>query len=202
MPSIQRSPLISPLLAIITASLFASGCTTAAPESFRIAGSSNVEAVFIATDADFGKYDRLKAEEMGIYFPKDSAPSIDDQQRTRQIFREAFLRELIEYPIVGEKGPSALAVQATLIDFRNASTSDAFSVGRELRDMAKPGSLIFLMELKDSVSGRTLARAADSASAPTFSSSGNNVTDWVSVESSAARWAELFRQFLDSNLNQ
>lgn len=198
----QRSPLLSLMLAIVTACLLTSGCTTAAPESFRVPDSPNVEAVFIATDADFGKYDRLKAEETGIYFPKDAAPSIDDQQRTRQIFREAFLGELTNYQIVQENGPSTIAVQATLIDFRNSSSADTFSVSRELRDMAKPGSLIFLMELKDSATGRTLARAADSASAPAFSTSTEATTDWSSVESAADRWAKLFREFLDNNLNQ
>jgi len=195
-------PFITPILAIITAGLLAGGCTTATPQSFRVADSPNVETALIATDAEFGIYDRLTAEDMGIYFPKDAAPSVDDQQRTRQIFREAFLRELAEYQIVEENGPSTLLVQATLIDFRNAGTADIISVGRELRDMAKPGALLFLMEFKDSVTGRTLARVADSASAPAFSTSSKESTDWSSVESAADRWAILFRQFLDNNLNK
>jgi hypothetical protein len=58
------------------------------------------------------------------------------------------------------------------------------------------------MELKDSVSGKVLARAADSASAPAFSSTAEAATDWNSVESAADRWAQLFRQFLDNNLNK
>jgi hypothetical protein len=198
----HHKPLLPPVLALVAVCTLAVGCTTVETQSFRVADSPNVASVFIATDADFGKYDRLNAEDMGIYFPQEAAPSVDDQQRTRTIFREAFLGELTDYQIVQENGPSTLMVQATLIDFRNASPADTISVRRELRDIAKPGSLLFLMELKDSVSGRTLARAADSASAPSFSSSADISTDWTSVESAADRWAKLFRQFLDENLNK
>jgi hypothetical protein len=199
---VQRRTRLSPLLALAAVCLLVVGCSTVTTESFRVTDSPNVEALFIATDANFGQYDRLTAENMGIYFPTEAAPSADDQQRTRQIFREAFLGELTGYQIVEEKGPSTLMVQATLIDFRNASSADVMTVRRELRDIAKPGSILFLMELRDSASGKTLARAADSASSPSFSTSADVETDWTSVESSADRWAKLFRQFLDENLNR
>jgi hypothetical protein len=139
---------------------------------------------------------------MGIFFPTDAAPSLEDQKRTRQIFREAFLTELEGYEIVRTRGPTALDVQATLIDFRNASAGDIRSVRRELQDIASPGALMFLMELKDSQSGQILGRAADSASAPAFATSADQETDWAAVESAAARWATLFREFLDNNLNR
>lgn len=189
-------------LALSVTILLISGCTTVTTQSFKVTESPNVEASFIATDADFGKYDRLTTEGMGIYFPTNAAPSVDDQKRTRQTFREAFLGELTDYQIVEDKGPTTLLVQATLIDFRNATGSDVPSVRRELQDIARPGALLFLMELKDSVTGKTLARAADSASSPAFSTSSDSRTDWSSVESSAERWAKLFHQFLDENLNK
>ena len=65
-----------------------------------------------------------------------------------------------------------------------------------------PGAIIFLMELKDSKSGKILARAADSASAPAFSTSTTTRTDWDAVEDAAFRWARLFREFLDQNLGK
>jgi len=199
----QYRPRLPPfrVLALAAICFIAVACTTVTTQSFKVSDSPNVEAVYLATDADFGKYDRLTAEEMGIYFPEDAAPSEDDQQRTRQIFREAFLGELTDYQIVDENGPATLAVQATLVDFRKAAYVDATTVRRELRDIVEPGALLFLMELKDSKSGMVLARAVDSASAPAFSSSTSG-TNWASVESSADRWAKLFRQFLDDNLNQ
>jgi len=193
---------ISLLIALPVAGLLTGACTTTTTQSFNVNKNAQVEASYIAADADFGKYDRLFASDMGIFFPTDAAPSLDDQKRTRQIFREAFLSELTSYKIVREKGPSALDVQATLIDYRNASGADVPNVRRELRDIARPGALMFLMELKDSESGQILARAADSASAPAFSTSADTLTDWEAVEAAAARWATLFRQFLDDNLNK
>jgi len=190
------------LLALVTASLQTAGCTTTTTQSFNVTKNPQVETSYIAADADFGKYDRLYASDMGIFFPTDAAPSVDDQKRTRQVFREAFLSELTNYRIVRDKGPTALDVQATIIDYRNASGADVPNVRRELKAIARPGALMFLMELKDSESGKVLARAADTASAPAFSTSPDTTTDWQAVDTAAARWADLFRQFLDENLNK
>ncbi len=199
---IRHNTIRLPGLALASVCVLATGCTTVTTQSFRVVDSPNVEAAYIAVGADFGKYDQLMAEDMGIYFPTNAAPSVKDQQRTRQIFREAFLGQLTDYRIVDGKGPTTLLVHATLIDFRNATGADVPLVRSELRDIARPGALLFLMELKDSTTGEVLARAADSASAPAFSTSTNSETDWSTVESSATRWAKLFRQFLDDNLNK
>lgn len=180
--------------------MLAAGCTTTTTQSFLVVDSPNIEASYIAVGADFSKYDRLYASDMGIFFPSNAAPSPEDQQRIRQIFRDAFLAELTDYQIVREKGPTVLDVQATLVDYRDASTGAAPKVRRELDQMARPGALMFMMELKDSKSGAVLARAADSKSVATFSTSGGTTTDWTAVETAAARWADLFRQFLDNNL--
>jgi len=191
----------SVLIALPIVGMLTAACTTTTTQSFNVNKNAQVEASYIAVDADFSQYDRIFARDMGIFFPSDAAPSAQDQQRTRQIFRDAFLGELGDYTIVRESGPTALEVQATLIDYRNATGADLPNVRRELEDIAKPGALLFLMELKDSASGKILARAADSASAPAFATSSDSVTDWASVESSAARWATLFRSFLDENLS-
>ena len=182
--------------------VMAGACSTTTTQSFNVNKNSQIEASYTAVGADFSKYDKLLARDMGIFFPTDAAPSIEDQKRTRQIFREAFITELTGYQIVREAAPAALEVQATLIDYRNASGTDVPGVRRELRDIARPGALMFLMELKDPESGEILARAADSASAPAFSTSPDTATDWTAVEAAAARWAKLFRNFLDANLNK
>ena len=189
-------------LAFAASGLILAACTTTTTQSFNVSKNPNVEAAYVATDADFSQYDKLLARDMGIFFPTDAAPSLEDQKRTRQIFREAFVGELTGYSIVRDESPGALEVQATLIDYRNASGADVPGVRRELKDIARPGALMFLMELKEPKSGRILARAADSASAPAFSTSAATTTDWVAVETAAARWAKLFRNFLDENLNQ
>lgn len=199
---LQRTIKSLSRIALPVAGLLVAACTTTTTQSFNVVKNPEVEASYVAVGADFGNYDRLYASDMGIYFPSDAAPSLDDQKRTRRIFRNAFLGELKDYQIVQEKGPSALDVQATIVDYRNAAGADVPNVRRELRDIARPGALMFLMELKDSESGEVLARAADSTSAPAFSTSPDTTTDWAAVETAALRWARLFRQFLDENLNQ
>lgn len=192
------------LIGLAAAGLLLAACSsTTTTQSFRKVQNPRVAASQVAVGADFGKYDRLNAVDMGIFFPSHVGTSPEDQARIRQIFRDAFLSRLTGYDIVqNQSGPSTLTVQATLIDFRNATVDDVMSVRPELRDMARPGSLVFLMELKDSRSEAVLARAADSAAAPAFATSSNAATDWPEVEAAAAHWAELFRQFLDQNLNQ
>lgn len=169
---------------------------------FRVAQNSKVESAQIAVDADFGRYDRLLATELGIFFPQTHLTSDEDTQRIRQIFRDAFLSELEGYAIVDESGPTTMTVEASLLDLRNSAGTQMPQMRSSIRDLATPGSILFLMEMRDSVSDRVLARAADSAKAPTFSSAEGDESDWASIEDAAQHWAALFRTFLDENLNQ
>jgi len=176
-------------------------CTTVEKTSFTVSESDNVDSAYIAVNADFGKYNQLLADEMGIYFPQDSHTSPEDIQRIRQIFRSAFIAELQGYKIVDKPSPNTMKVQASLVDLRNSSGS-LMSLSREIRDIASSGELLFLMEMRDSESNTILARAADSAQTPTFATAAGSTTDWSSVEAAAQHWAALFRQFLDQNLGR
>ena len=202
MTNIRTFRIRLPSLALVASALFLCACTTTTTQSFNVVKNPNVDSAFVAADADFSQYDRLLARDMGIFFPADAAPSLDEQKRTRQRFREAVIGELGGYVIVRDEEPGALEVQATLIDYRNASGADVPAVRRELQDIARPGVIMFLMELKDPDSGKPLARAADTASAPLYSTAPDTQTDWVAVEAAASRWAKLFRNFLDENLQQ
>jgi hypothetical protein len=177
------------------------GCTTTVTQEFRRNPDSAVEAAYIASDADFSKYDKLTGAEMGIFFPTASAIPEADIQRIRTIFRLSFLDELSGYEVVAETGPTTMLVDASLIDLRGAVYSDLPSLRREVQEVAKPGSLVFLMELKDSNSGRVLARAVDSSRNPNIGTDQLDASEWDAVENAAGHWASLFRQFLDQNLN-
>jgi len=190
------------LLALVVTGLVASACTTVETQSFVVRKSGKIESAQIATGADFSNYDRLQAEEMGIYFPSGVEMPTEDLERLRTTFRDAFLNELHDYSISRDPGPTTMAVQASLIDMRNASSGALASLRRDVRDMASAGSLIFLMELKDSETGQVLARAADSARAPTLGVGESATTDWQAVDEAARHWAALFREFLDQNLGQ
>lgn len=189
--------------AIATTCMWLTACTTTTTQSFTRVQNSAVAASYRAVGADFRKYDRLTARDMGIFYPTQAPPSPEAQQRARDLFREAFLEQLLGYTIVeSAKGPTTLLVQASLIDFTAATEADVMSLNRWLRDFAKPGSIIFTMELKDSESGEVLARAADSARITALAPSDDIETPWDAVDLAAQRWARLFRVFLDENLGR
>jgi len=197
----RRAAIRRSIIATIASSLVASACTTVETQSFRVAKGGQVESARIAVDADFSKYDRLQAADMGIFFPADAAMRDEDLQRLRQTFRDAFITELEGYSISRESGPTTMLVEASLIDLRGNAGDAAMSLSREVRDLATTGSLVFLMEMKDSETGEVLARAADSAKAPALGPGGDE-TDWQAVDDAANHWAMLFRQFLDEYLGR
>ncbi|MGI9201663.1 MAG: DUF3313 family protein [Woeseiaceae bacterium] len=188
-------------ISVIAALLILAGCASVQVESqsFRVNPNSSVESAQIAIDADFGRYKQLLATELGIFFPQSHLTTAEDIARIRQIFREAFLNQLEPYDIVTEPGPSTMAVEASLIDMRNAGAELIPQMRSEIRDMATPGTILFLMEMRDSTTNHVLARAADSAKAPTFATDDGVETDWASIEDAAQHWAALFRTFLDEN---
>jgi hypothetical protein len=193
----RRVAMVASLLAVLVACV-----TETTTQSFRVVKNRSVEAGYIAVDADFSKYSRLLGRDMGIFYPSGVPLSEPDIQRIRQIFRTAFLDQLAGYEIVTEPGPDVMAVEASLIDMRSGTYQDVPGMRVELGDIAQPGELVFLMELKDSQTGRVLARAADSARSPTIATGGGTTTDWQSVEDAASHWATLFRRFLDDNLGR
>ena len=95
----MKSPSVAFRFAAIAMALLMSACTTTTTQSFNVTKNPRVEASVIAVDADFGRYDRILANDMGIFFPEDAAPSVADQERTRQIFRTAFLGELVDHAV-------------------------------------------------------------------------------------------------------
>ena len=188
--------------ALVASSLSLVACTTVETQSFVVSKGSRVESAQIAVGADFSKYDRLQAADMGIFFPAGTTMRPEDEQRLRQSFRDAFLAELEGYSISREPGPTTMKVEASLIDLRGpeGAGSALSSMRRDIRDLATAGSLVFLMELKDSQTSEVLARAADSAKAPPLGTGPDGETDWQAVDEAAAHWARLFREFVDENL--
>ena len=189
--------------ALLASGLSLVACTTVETQSFIVKKGSRVESAQIAVGADFSKYDRLQAADMGIFFPAGTTMQPEDEQRLRQSFRGAFLAELEGYSISREPGPTTMKVEASLIDLRGSTGagSSLSSMRRDIRDLATPGSLVFLMEMKDSQTDKVLARAADSAEAPKLGTGPDAETDWQAVDDAAAHWAGLFRAFLDENLD-
>ena len=199
----MRSKLTRVLVVLPIVTFFLSGCVTeTTTQSFRVIKDSAVQSSYIAEDADFSQYDRLQRRDAGIFFPSGAPIPPEDLQRIRDIFRQAFFGQLRDYRIVEAPGPGALAVQASIIDMRTGTYQDIPALRSELRDMGKPGEIVFLMELKDSQTEYVLGRAADSAATPAIATANGMETDWQGIEEAAEHWAALFRNFLDQNMQQ
>ena len=181
-------------------SLLLAGCSTVETQSFRTVPNAKVDVAYVATDADFSQYDTLLIDDLGIYFPRDAGMTSADIERLRQIFRRQFAAKLQGYKFTREPGPGLLQVTASAIDLRDATAADLGGLRRDLRDIAAPGKLLFVMELRDSGTGKVLGRAGDGSRAPRFSTVSDREPDWQSINEAVAYWATTFRAFLDRNL--
>jgi hypothetical protein len=175
--------------------------TTTVVEPFYRPETAQVDYAFLSPDADFGSYSRLQVTPLEIYYPNDvPQPPDADLDRIRAYFREAFLDALDDdYELIFEPAPDALRVQAQIIDFKLVGMGGTYEPGARLRSLVANGELTFLMELQDSVSGKTLARAGDTTQT-SAEERDDAVASWEAVRVAAQHWAQLFRAFLDANL--
>jgi hypothetical protein len=188
-------------LITMTVMLLDACSTTTIVEPFYRPEGARVEQAYISPDADFSLYSKLLAQPLEIYYPTDApAPSEDELDRLRQIFRDAFLGELADdYEIVEEPGPDVLTVLAQIVDLKVTGPLGTFESTGRLRQLVTKGQLTFLMEVRDSLTDRVLARAGETEDGAATSLTEEEAS-WAEVEVAAQRWAGLFRSWLDENL--
>jgi hypothetical protein len=190
-------------IALITTMVMLLGAcsTTTIVEPFYRPEGARVEQAYISPDADFSRYSKLLAQPLEIYYPTDApAPSEDELDRLRQIFRDAFLGELADdYEIVEEPGPDVLTVLAQIVDLKVTGPLGTYESTGRLRELVTKGQLTFLMEVRDSLTDRVLARAGETEDGEATSLTEEDAS-WAEVEVAAQRWAVLFRSWLDENL--
>ena len=175
--------------------------TTTIVEPFYRPEGARVEQAYISPDADFSIYTKLLAQPLEIYYPDNAPePNEEDLNRLRQSFRDAFLAELgDDYEIVQEPGPDVLTVLAQIIDLKITGALGTYEATGRLRELVTKGQMTFMMELRDSRTGRVLARAGETEDGASTSVSAAEAS-WAEVDAAAQRWAGLFRSWLDENL--
>ena len=194
----------SRILLLCATSLVLAGCTKTTVETFRKPAESRVDDAYFKAGANFGRFKRLKLAPLEIYFFEGQGqPRPETVERIHQIFRAAFLDAIgDDYPVVEQAGPDVLGVRASLVDLKHSQALGSLPVkGRAARLVAN-GQLTFFMELTDSVTGEVLARAADREKAPAEPLGLTEERVWIETEIQAKRWAGMFRDFLDENLNR
>ena len=189
-----------PALVALAAVLFVASCTTTTYESFRPVQNPNVDIAYVGSNADFSKYRRLMVEEMGIFYPTQAAPSEADIQRVRSAFQNAFRSQVEGYEVVTRPADDVMKVKASLVDLRNATARDLPDISRDVNRILEPGKLTFMIEMRDSRSDALLLRAADTEKSPKIDLAEDGSANADEVNAAAQHWAELFRNFLDTNL--
>ncbi len=191
------------LWAVLAISVLMLACVKTEVQSWQVVEDANVDTAYTKPDVDFSAYTRLMAAPFEIYYPQTmEAPDPDDLERIRGIYRQAFLDEIgDDYDIVSEPGVDVLKVRFSLLDLRINKPDAQYTPPSRLTDFVHSGHQTLLMELLDSETDEVLARAADEERPDNVSVS-EDYDDWDAVEFTAARWAALFRDFLDRNLTR
>jgi hypothetical protein len=139
-------------------------------------------------------------EEMGIFYPTQAAPSDTDIQRVRSAFQQAFRAQIQGYEVVTRPSADTMKVRASLVDLRNATAGDLPDISRDVNQILQPGKLTFMIEMRDSSSDTLLLRAADTEKSPQIDLAEDGSANADEVNAAAQHWAQLFRNFLDTNL--
>ena len=130
-----------------------------------------------------------------------------DQKRLADTLTEVFREELAKsrnLTLTTEPGPDVLLVHTSLLDI--VSKVPPEGAGRTEVYLDKVGEATLVLELQDSMSGETLARAVDRRAADPIATGGGGLSDltrvtsvtaWSEVRRVARRWASTVTQRID-----
>lgn len=188
-----------PFLLFVLLALSACGSKTTY-DSFRPVKDAKVDLALVNVQADFSRFSRLSIDDMGIYFPTESATSEEDIARVRAAFRDAFVPRLTRYEIVEKPAADVLQVTASLVDLRGTTMGYLPQLSRQINEILRPGHLTFIIEMKDSKTGQVQLRAADTERSIDIDVPDDGSAASREVVDAAEYWAGLVGDFLDQNL--
>lgn len=173
-------------------------------------------AVFIKPDAEIPAYTSVMLSEVQVQFSRHWEPNRGTRSVSRrlnpddlaaiksglaELFHEIFAAELGAggYEIVTQPGPDTLLVIPSIVDLY-INAPDTASGGRNRTYTANTGQMTLVMELRDSVTGETLARVVDTQSGRSFGmlTIANRVTNTADARQAIRTWAQALRRGLDS----
>ena len=181
-------------------------------DGLRRVTNAQASAAWLRPGTDFSRYTKISLEGAGIEFrqvanrggsQREFALTPAQKDRLREVVRGVFLEELANssrFQLVEEPGPDVLTVWGGLYDV--VSFVPPERAGRSSVFISEVGAATLVLELRDSMSNTTLARALDRRAASRagnqlqFSSSASN---WAEVRRVARRWATMLRTRLDAS---
>ncbi len=180
---------------------------------------ARVAVAYIDPEADFSVFQRVAILDPMVAFRANWQRDQNRSTRTRRVraadmerikasvadlFKEVFI-EVLEaddgYEIVDVTGDDVIVLRPAIIDL-DITAPDTMSSGRNRTWTATTGAATLYLELFDSVSGKIIGRAADRRSARRAGgvmTVSNRVTNTAEARRMIRRWAQKFRDFLDTH---
>ncbi len=177
--------------------------------------SKKLDHVYKLPEADFSGYKRVRLDPIEVEFDKNWKPNAAERSPSRRLtdtdigkikkalaeeFRKVFTAELTEhgYPVVSEDAADVLRVSAAIVNLY-ITAPEKMSAGRSRTYTTSAGHMTLVAELRDSVTGKLMARAVDSVHGR---DTGNfqitsSVTNMGAARTALSKWARILREGLD-----
>ena len=177
--------------------------------------SKKLDHLYKLPEADFSGYKRVRLDPIEVEFDKNWKPNASERSPSRRLtdddivkikqalaeeFRKVFTEELTRngYPIVNEDGEDVLRVSAAIVNLY-ITAPEKMSAGRSRTYTTSAGHATLVAELRDSVTGKLMARAVDSVQGRDTGSFQftNSVTNMAAARNALGKWARILREGLD-----
>lgn len=207
-------------LAAALVALVVAGCATTqrGPEEWDglvRQPNTRLDQVFLRPDAEIPTYRNIVLAPVEVQFARNWDPNRGGRSLSRRLdpsdiaaikdnlatmFQDIFREELTAggYQIVGEPGPDTLLVVPAIVNLY-ITAPDTMSPGRSRTYTANSGRMTLVLELRDSVTGETLARVVDTRSGR--GSGTMTITNRVTNTADARRAIRVWAQALTNGLN-
>jgi len=207
----KRGLAISALFgALLVASPIAAEDAPATWDGLVQVKSNRLDVVFLQPGADFRTYTKVMLDPTEVAFEKNwqrdynrSASSLSSRVNDRDIqdairrgiaaandiFSEAWTKG--GYTVVTEAGPDVLRVRPGVLNIE-VNAPDVMTAGRTRSFAPEAGQATYFVEVRDSLTGALLGRAADQRTVgDNIAAYRNSVTNRDDFRNEVKRWAEL-----------
>ena len=177
--------------------------------------SKNLDHVYKLPEADFSGYKRVRLDPIEVEFDKNWKPNDSTRSPSQRLtnsdiekikqalaeeFRKVFTEELTKngYLVVDENDDDVLRVSAAIANLY-INAPEKMSAGRTRTYTTSAGHMTLVAELRDSVTGKLMARAVDSVQGRDTGNFQitNSVTNMSSARTALSKWARVLREGLD-----
>jgi hypothetical protein len=178
--------------------------------------NTRLDAVFLKPDAEIPSYASIILAPATVQFARNWDPNRGGRSMSRRLvteditaiktdlatmFGDIFKEELTAggYQVVSEPGPDTLLVVPAIVDLY-ITAPDTMSAGRSRTYTANSGRMTLVLEVRDSVTGETLARVVDGQSGRNIGimTITNRTTNTADARRAIRTWAQALRNGLDS----